>query len=132
MPCKKLITLAAYIHNDENALICDYAEYYHVYDFRRLPARYAAILASGLRAESRSVMAMSSQTIRPNTQLLINLVDELQIVMYQQRAVAGSKHNPKPTLIMDKIKEQQTKKKNEAFDTPEEFWKARERILKGN
>lgn len=34
---------------DEEALICDFAETYNILDWRELPCRTAAILASGLR-----------------------------------------------------------------------------------
>lgn len=41
------------IETDESALICDFAETYHIYDYRALPVSYAATLAYGLRGDSR-------------------------------------------------------------------------------
>ena len=41
------------IETDESALICDFAETYHIYDYRALPVSYAATLAYGLRSDSR-------------------------------------------------------------------------------
>lgn len=41
------------ILTDEDALICDFAETYNVLDYRALPLRTAATLASGLRADAR-------------------------------------------------------------------------------
>ena len=41
------------IETDESALICDFAETYHIYDYRALPVHYAATLAYGLRCDSR-------------------------------------------------------------------------------
>lgn len=38
---------------DEDALICDFAETYHIYDYRQLKPSYAATLAAGLREDSR-------------------------------------------------------------------------------
>lgn len=38
---------------DEDALVCDFAETYRVYDFRQLTPSYAAALAAGLRDGSR-------------------------------------------------------------------------------
>lgn len=69
--------------------------------------------------------------MRVNTQLLTMIVDELQIVMYQQRAASGSKRNPKPKLLSEKIKDTQAKSKYKSFDTAEDFNMERERILKG-
>ena len=41
------------IETDESALICDFAETYHIYDYSALPVSYAATLAYGLRSDSR-------------------------------------------------------------------------------
>lgn len=41
------------ILTDEDALICDLAETYHVLDYRSLPLLTAATLASGLRSDAR-------------------------------------------------------------------------------
>lgn len=41
------------ILTDEDALICDLAETYNVLDYRALPVRTTAALASGLRADAR-------------------------------------------------------------------------------
>lgn len=131
MQCKKLLTLASYIKNDENALICDFAEYYHIYDYKRLPARYAGILASGLRDESRSVMSAAGHAINPDTYLLATISDELQIIMYQQRAAAGSKRNTKPKLITEMLENAQKENEYESFDSPEDFELRREQIIKG-
>ena len=38
---------------DENALICDLAEVYNIYDYRSLPPTRAAAFAVGLRNDSR-------------------------------------------------------------------------------
>jgi len=41
------------IATDEDALVCDLAETYHVLDYRMLPLKTAAALASGLRSDAR-------------------------------------------------------------------------------
>jgi len=41
---------------DENALICDFAETYHIYDYRQLPPTRVAVFACGLRDDSRIKM----------------------------------------------------------------------------
>lgn len=47
------------ISTDEDALVCDFAEYYHIYNFRGLPVDYAATLACGLREDSRIFVALN-------------------------------------------------------------------------
>lgn len=44
------------VAEDEHALICDLAETYGIYDYHKLPARTVAILATGLREDSRIFM----------------------------------------------------------------------------
>ena len=41
------------IRFDEDALICDLAETYHIYDYRSLPVKLVATLSAGLRDDSR-------------------------------------------------------------------------------
>lgn len=41
----KLITLSSMLNLSEDALICDFAETYHIYDYRSLPLRLVATLA---------------------------------------------------------------------------------------
>lgn len=57
---------------DEEALICDFAETYHIYDFRSLPARKAATLAVGLRDDSRIKLKMSGMNV--SNELLMTAV----------------------------------------------------------
>ena len=47
------------ISKAEDAVICDFAEYYHIYDYRSLPVAYAATLACGLREDSRTFIAIN-------------------------------------------------------------------------
>ena len=44
---------------DEEALICDLAETYNIYDYRSLSPRMAAVFSCGLRDDSRIKLAMS-------------------------------------------------------------------------
>jgi len=41
------------IHTDEDALICDLAETYHIFNYRELPPSLAATLSVGLKDDSR-------------------------------------------------------------------------------
>ena len=61
--------LASMVALDEDALICDFAETYHIYDYRRLPVEYAATLAYGLRENSRIRMVQSGLKVELNTLL---------------------------------------------------------------
>ena len=48
------------IQTDEDALICDLAETYGIFDYRQLPADQVAVFAFGLRDDSRIKLAMTN------------------------------------------------------------------------
>lgn len=45
--------LAGMVAEDEDALICDLAETYQIYDYRSLPLQKVAVFCAGLRENSR-------------------------------------------------------------------------------
>lgn len=71
------MTLASMIGFDENALICDFAEVYNIYDYRSLPVRLAATLAAGLREDSRIRMKLRGEKINYRESLLAMTYDIL-------------------------------------------------------
>ncbi len=75
---KKLLTLAGMIAEDENAVICDFAEIYHIFDYKALPVRLAATLAAGFGANSRSMQkALGVANPLPDSILLAAQADYL-------------------------------------------------------
>ena len=67
------------IATDEDALICDLAETYHIYDMRQFDPDYIAILAVGLRIDSRIKKRLTGVDIDINTLLLAHIVDNTAI-----------------------------------------------------
>lgn len=98
---------------DEDALICDFAETYHVLDLWSLPVQLAATLAAGLRYDSRIMMRINGDHFRISDLFLATLCD----------AMAGTKFLP---LMVESEKKDET----QVFDSPEDFWAAREAILR--
>ena len=74
------MTLVSMIRMDETALICDFAETYHIYDYRAMPLRTVAALAAGLRRNSRIMIKMSGVGVDPDTLLLAAAVDRLSFL----------------------------------------------------
>lgn len=68
---------------DEDALICDFAEIYHVLDYKRLPLRTAAVFAQGLPENSRIMRRLSGMRIGLETALLAELCDRVGILIWQ-------------------------------------------------
>ena len=111
---------------DEDALVCDFAETYHIYDYRALPLKYAATLASGLGAESRIMKRISGENIDLRTALIAALVDNTNVLIWAKTKDAEKGRNY-PTSILQKL----TGIKNEphGFASAEDFEAARRRIL---
>lgn len=103
---------------DEDALTCDFAEVYHVYDWRSLPARTAATLAMGLGPDSRIMRKLSGVPITMETLLLATIADALHILVWQNTK-AGARGCNRPALIAEKLLDVQ--KEEEGFDSIEAF-----------
>jgi len=121
------------IQADETALICDLAETYGILDYRALPLKTAAALASGLRDDSRIRMAMSGQHLTINTALLAAAVDRLSMLWWAKTKDGYNGKNPPESMLLMLTGRQEEKKKKDikVFRTPEEFEAARARALKG-
>lgn len=118
------------VAKDEDALVCDFAEYYHIYNWRELPISYAATLAFGLSDNSRSKMALSGTKAPLNTVLLAAAVDRLSYLVWAKTKDAQSGKNA-PKMITPLILSDEDDK-TEAYDTAEDFFAAWERLTKGD
>lgn len=124
-----MMALAKMISVDRNALICDMAETYHIYDLRGLPARTLATLAFGLRADSRIKMRLSDQQLRVNTILLAAIADRLGLLVWAQTE-DGRRGRNRPQSIIDALTGAEDAP--QGYSTPEEFEAERRRIINGN
>lgn len=111
------MVLAAMMAKDRDALLCDLAETYHIYDFASVPVRTLAILAAGLREGSRIRTEMAGMHEVQAEIVLVRIHDILQKVFMEE-----------PFLLSDVVtgREQQRQKIKEetTFDTPEAFFEA--------
>lgn len=62
---------------DGDALVCDFAQTYHILDWRALPLSLAATLAAGLPAGSRSMRRLMGLKAPLETVLLAAISDKL-------------------------------------------------------
>lgn len=116
------------IRMDEDALICDFAETYHIYDYKRLPLSTAAALAVGLRDNSRIKMKLSGAVVDTDTQLMAAAVDRLSLLVWAQTKDAEKGMN-RPPSILEAFTRRETD--TTAYESGEDFMAARERLLKG-
>lgn len=118
------------IQIDKNALICDLAETYHIYDYKKLPLTQVAIFAIGLKDDSRIKMKMSGQLVPMETLLLAGISDRLSILLWRQ-TVDGQKGRNRPTMILDTLTLKMGKDSNViVFSSGEDYEKTRNQILK--
>lgn len=118
------------IATDRNALLCDFAETYGVLDIGALPVQTAAVLAAGLRDDSRIKMKLSGVAVRSELLLLAAAVDRLSFLVWSKTEDAETGENC-PGSIVDLLTGKPDEGELEAYDTAEEFEKARADILGG-
>ena len=69
---------------DEDALMCDLAEVYHIYDYKSLPVSLVATFSCGLRDESRIKMKISDTKVSMNTVLLTCILDKVNWIAWSK------------------------------------------------
>ncbi len=118
---------------DEDALICDLAETYHIYDYRSLSPKMAAIFSCGLRDDSRIKLKLANSKYPMELLLDVLTYDAVNWLRWSRSKAAHDGEKP-PERIYDKLLgiDKDTKDSDVvAFDSPEEFEAARKRILEG-
>ena len=113
---------------DENALICDLAETYQIYNYKQLPPSTVAIFSIGLREDSRIKMKLSGAKVSPNILLLSGIVDRLNLLLWTKTKDAEKGLN-KPKPILEHLYEKESEVS--AFTSGEDFEKERQRIIEG-
>ena len=115
---------------DENALICDLAETYQIYDYKQLPPLTVAVFSYGLRSDSRIKMKMSDQSVPLETLLLANLNDKINLLVWFKTKDAQKNHN-RPVSILDSIQNKPSKERDvSAFSSGEEFENRRNELIR--
>lgn len=120
------------INLDEDALICDLAETYRIYDYRQLPPIRVAVFACGLRDDSRIKMKISGQSVPLETLLLAGILDELRTLVWFQTE-DGQKGNNRPVMLTNLLTNKQTDNKKDVivFNSGEDFVEMRNRLVGG-
>lgn len=113
---------------DREALICDLAEVYGIFDHRALPVSLLATLSVGLRDDSRIKRKISGMKLTRTEMLLAAGVDRLSVLLWLNTD-DGRKGENRPASILDVLMGNETDdKQTEGFETAEEFEAAWEQI----
>lgn len=113
---------------DEDALSCDLAETYGVFNWRALPIEQVAVLAIGLREDSRVKMAIADVPVALNTTLQAAMLDCLRLLIWQNSADAVNGRN-RPESILERLNGTNRQQDSVSFDSPEAFEAYRAKIL---
>lgn len=106
---------------DRDALICDLAETYGIYDLRALPVSTLATLAVGLREDSRIKMCISGVKVSRMEMLLAAAVDRLSLLVWA-KTENGRNNVNRPKSILDIILGEEAQKSDvRSFASAEDF-----------
>lgn len=125
------MALAGMLNKDESAVICDLAETYRIYDYRKYDADYIAILVTGLRADSRIMKKYSGVKIDTIPLLLTRIFDQLNILLWMNTVDGQNNRNQPKSLVETIVGSSSDDTDIVSFDTAEQFEIERQKILKG-
>lgn len=108
---------------DEDAVICDLAETYHVFDLYQQPADFVATLAVGLRDDSRIKMKLKGLRLPPELLALSHAADSLRtLVWFKTQDGHDGRNRPASILeLMEVISGGKKKDDTRGFKSGEEF-----------
>lgn len=109
---------------DCDALQCDLAETYGIFDYRAVPVPTLAMLATGLRDNSRIKQKMSGEKISTELALLAGTVDRLSLLVWLATGGSNSGTAPPPSIfdaLNGNLEHTVTKKDVRTFDNPIAF-----------
>lgn len=110
------------ISTDEDALICDLAETYRIYDYRSLPLKRVAAFSVGLRENSRIKMAMVGIKYPFDTILLAAIYDCVNLRNWTMTKDAQNGKNAPQSLVNNLLgNEEENSSEYMLFTTAEEF-----------
>ena len=125
------MALAQMISADEDSLVCDMAQYYHVLDYEQLPPERAAVLAWGLPEDSRIKRLISGSNYDINALLIAICADHLATLVWSKTKDAAKGRN-RPESLYKKMTEKKKEPELKGFNSPEAFEAYRQRLIKEN
>lgn len=117
------------IHLDEDSLICDLAETYHILNYKELSPRLVATLSCGLSNDSRIKRKIANRRLTLDEALSAAMVDKLSQILWTKTKDAQHNRN-RPKSILDAL-ENPPEKVYKSFSSIEEFERRRAELLKG-
>nr|DAT56226.1 MAG TPA: protein of unknown function (DUF5361) [Caudoviricetes sp.] len=103
------------------------AEFYNIYDYKKLPLTTVAIFVAGLNDDSRLKRKLQNQKILFRDFLLAGILDRLSLLVWAKTR-DGQKNRNRPKMILDLL----AKKENnfKTFNSSEDFETKRKELIK--
>lgn len=111
-------------------MICDLAETYHIYNYRGLPVPTLATLVAGLRADSRTKMEINGAKAPTETLIMAMVYDKLSQWIWMNSKDGRKGINP-PKSLVKLITSEPKRSTVTAYESGEDFDRARQRIIGG-
>lgn len=111
------------IQTDEDALICDLAETYGIYDYRQLPITQVAVFACGLSEKSRIKKILSGQKEDLDTLLLAGIYDTVRLLFWTKTKDGQAGRN-RPNSVAQALEGSKVEREERVFSSGEEFERA--------
>lgn len=113
---------------DEDAVICDLAETYHILNYKGLPLQLVATLVCGLRDDSRIKLKMSERRLSLSETLMAATLDRLSQLLWLNTEDARKNRN-RPKSVLDAL-EHPPEKAHKTFLSIEDFENKRAQIMR--
>ena len=115
---------------EEDALICDLAETYHIYRMEDYPVEYIATLLTGLRESSRVMLKITNRKLPLDQMINVMSFDVLNLILWS-KTVDGQNNVNRPKRLMDVFNKTETVDEIKTFDSGEELLAELNRLARG-
>lgn len=117
------------LNTDRDALECDMAQYYQIYNMEELGALKLSVYAYGLPEDSRIKRKLSGQKVSTNTLLLAMAVDALNMLVWSKTKDAQHNKNRPKNIAQSLVPKQEDDVDHNNYKTGQEFEKARQALI---
>lgn len=117
---------------DENALKCDLAETYGIYDYESLPVKTVATLSAGLRDNTRIQEKMRGAKMPGDASFLLAMIMDrvTDILVFLGAYEEGKRPASALDMLLGELPKKEEKKGIQTFDSPDSFDEARRRYMR--
>jgi len=119
------------VRADEDALVCDFAETYHILDWRALSPMMAAKLAFGLSENSRIKRAMTGQQVSLTDTMLAAIFDKVNWLAWAQTRDGQKGRNRPKSILAEIVGSGKSESATMVFNSGEEFDAYRQKLIDG-